>query len=99
MIIGSSGGIGAALCDLIDHDPRLGKLVKLCRRDDGFDLRNETTIEAAAQRLQGTQIHLLICDRVPDHPWPRTREVAAPNRSARDVGTVRGKCRGTRACR
>ena len=53
LIIGASGGIGAALVTDLLGDPRCGSVISLSRRDDpGFDLLDEASVEAAALRLK-----------------------------------------------
>lgn len=61
VVIGASGGIGSALCDLIERQPTLGDLVQLSRSQTGFDLANEKSVKAAATSLKNKPIHLLIC--------------------------------------
>jgi NAD(P)-dependent dehydrogenase (short-subunit alcohol dehydrogenase family) len=46
---------------VIATDPHLRDLIRLSRRDDGFDLTDEQSVEAGAQRLRGKPVHLLIC--------------------------------------
>jgi NAD(P)-dependent dehydrogenase (short-subunit alcohol dehydrogenase family) len=61
VVIGASGGIGSALCALLERQPDIGDLVQLSRSRNGFDLLDESTIEAAAGALGDRPIHLLIC--------------------------------------
>jgi len=55
LIIGASGGIGAALTR------RLGRrATTLSRRDDGFDIADEASVAGAAVALAGRQFDLII---------------------------------------
>lgn len=55
LIIGASGGIGAALTR------RLGRrATTLSRRDDGFDIAYEASVAGAAEALAGRQFDLII---------------------------------------
>ncbi len=49
LVIGASGGIGAAVCDFLQ---RSKGVETLSRRADGFDLQNEESIESAAAQYQ-----------------------------------------------
>ena len=61
LVIGASGGIGKALCDAIAADPRCGGLDRLSRRDDGFDIADETLIAKAAERFGDVRFDLILC--------------------------------------
>lgn len=61
VVIGASGGIGAALCDRLRNDGHCGEVVALSRSNDGLDLTDEASIEASARRIGDGPIHLLIC--------------------------------------
>lgn len=61
VIIGASGGIGSALCRRLRQQPNLGDLFELSRRDDQLDFLDEASLQAAAEKLRGRPIHLLIC--------------------------------------
>ncbi|SCX19787.1 C signal [Agrobacterium sp. DSM 25558] len=61
VIIGASGGIGSALCARLQHEPHVGEVIALSRSEGQIDLLDETSIEKAAQQLQGKPIQLLIC--------------------------------------
>lgn len=50
LVIGSSGGIGAALCAALG--PR-GEVIGLSRRGDGLDVTNEASVAAVLGRLEG----------------------------------------------
>ena len=50
VIIGSSGGIGAAFADLLEADSHVGHVTRLSRAS-GFDLTDPTSITAAAASL------------------------------------------------
>ncbi len=61
LVVGASGGIGAALVDTIENDSRVGSVVALSRTFDGLDVTDEHTIEKSAARLKDREIHLFIC--------------------------------------
>ena len=50
VVIGASGGIGAAFADLLDADPQVGLVTRLSRAS-GFDLTDPASITAAAAAL------------------------------------------------
>lgn len=50
VIIGTSGGIGAAFADLLEADPQVGQVTRLSRAS-GFDLTAPASITAAAASL------------------------------------------------
>ena len=50
VIIGASGGIGAAFADLLDADPQIGRVTRLSRAS-GFDLTDPASITDAAAAL------------------------------------------------
>lgn len=51
-IIGASGGIGGALADALEASPNCAVLVRLSRKETGFDLGDEATIERAAAAIK-----------------------------------------------
>lgn len=53
LIIGASGGIGAAIADALGNDPHCTHLRTLSRRADGLDLADAASVEAAADKLAG----------------------------------------------
>ncbi|MFC5445548.1 SDR family NAD(P)-dependent oxidoreductase [Rhizobium halophytocola] len=63
LVIGASGGIGAAFCERIEGDDACGRLLTLSRSMDGFDLCDEESVARAAGRIRGAVEHvdLLIC--------------------------------------
>lgn len=61
MVVGAAGGIGAAICDRLRADARIGDLVMLSRKDDGLDITDETSVANVASRLSGDPFHLIIC--------------------------------------
>jgi NAD(P)-dependent dehydrogenase (short-subunit alcohol dehydrogenase family) len=61
LVIGASGGIGHALCAALRGDEGCVEAVSLSRRDDGFDLLDETSITDHADRLSGQAFDLIIC--------------------------------------
>ena len=59
VIIGASGGIGAALADIIEGDTQFARVTRLSRRT-GFDLTDAASITAAAAALDAPP-DLVIC--------------------------------------
>ncbi|WP_293884379.1 SDR family NAD(P)-dependent oxidoreductase [Sphingomonas sp.] len=51
-MIGSSGGIGAAVADALDGDASFSGVIRLSCQSDGFDLRDEPSIERAAAAIK-----------------------------------------------
>lgn len=49
-VIGASGGIGRALAETLEADPRCGLVLRLSRSADGLDLMDEASIVDAATR-------------------------------------------------
>lgn len=61
LILGASGGIGSALADTVQSDPACSALETLSRSQNGVDVTDETTLAAAAKRLQeGGGFNLII---------------------------------------
>jgi NAD(P)-dependent dehydrogenase (short-subunit alcohol dehydrogenase family) len=60
LVIGASGGIGAAIADQIGIDPDCRELVRLSRKHDGLDVTDEQSVAAAAACIEG-EIHLIFC--------------------------------------
>lgn len=59
VVFGSTGGIGSAVVDLLQNDPRCGEIIGLSRAT-GFDLLDEASIRDAAERLRtGSDIDFL----------------------------------------
>ncbi len=52
VVIGASGGIGAAVLSALAADPRAGRVIGLSRSVDGLDVTDETAVSAAAARLK-----------------------------------------------
>ncbi|MEO1960967.1 MAG: SDR family NAD(P)-dependent oxidoreductase, partial [Paracoccus sp. (in: a-proteobacteria)] len=50
LVLGASGGIGAAVCDRLARDG--ARVTRLSRRDDGLDLTDPTTPGPLAARLE-----------------------------------------------
>ena len=48
VVLGASGGIGAAVLAALQNDPMCGHVVALSRRDDGMDVTEEGSVKAAA---------------------------------------------------
>ncbi|PRX03991.1 UNVERIFIED_ORG: NAD(P)-dependent dehydrogenase (short-subunit alcohol dehydrogenase family) [Martelella mediterranea] len=61
LVIGASGGIGRAFCETIVDDRRCGGLHRLSRRDDGFEITDETSVAAAAANFADTRFDLILC--------------------------------------
>lgn len=63
LVIGASGGIGAAFVDSLRADPACGQVVTLSRQEDGVDITDEPSLAAAAERLgaQGMIFDLILC--------------------------------------
>ncbi|MET3601697.1 SDR family NAD(P)-dependent oxidoreductase [Martelella mangrovi] len=61
LVIGASGGIGRAFCEAIADDRCCGGLDRLSRRDDGFEITDETAVAAAAAELADTRFDLILC--------------------------------------
>lgn len=57
LVIGSSGGVGAALARQLRADPRYATVATLSRSEDGLDITDETSVSAAAQRLLDERGH------------------------------------------
>ncbi|MEO1135667.1 MAG: SDR family NAD(P)-dependent oxidoreductase [Pseudomonadota bacterium] len=55
LVIGASGGIGAAIADALGDDPHCTQLQTLSRRDDGLDLTDAASVEIAAEKLAGDE--------------------------------------------
>ncbi len=52
LVIGASGGIGGAIAQALEQDPRCGGVLCLSRRDNsGFDVTDEASVAEAAQRI------------------------------------------------
>lgn len=47
LVVGSSGGVGEALVQALRADPAVGTVHTRSRRDDGLDVRDEASVEAA----------------------------------------------------
>lgn len=54
LVIGASGGIGAALSHALKNDPACKELITLSRSADGFDLTDENNVAAAADKLRNS---------------------------------------------
>lgn len=63
LVIGASGGVGAAFCQVLDADPACRSLSRLSRRDDGFDVTDEASIRTVAEALSsaGSSFDLIVC--------------------------------------
>ncbi len=51
LVIGASGGIGAAVSAALRNDPNCRRLVTLSRREDGLDLSDEQSVAAASEKI------------------------------------------------
>ena len=63
LVLGASGGIGSAFLSAFEDDPACVRATGLSRRDDGFDVTDEASVAAAAQRLEseGIKFDVIIC--------------------------------------
>lgn len=63
LVLGASGGIGSAFLDALEDDPTCAQAIGLSRRDDGFDVTDEASVAAAAQRLEseGIKFDVIVC--------------------------------------
>ncbi len=52
VVLGASGGIGAAVLAALQADGRAGAVIGLSRSADGFDVTDEAAVAAAAARLK-----------------------------------------------
>ena len=57
LVIGSSGGIGQALTTQLRADARFGSVATLSRSENGLDITNELSVDAAARRLESEHGH------------------------------------------
>ena len=60
LILGASGGIGAALGRALRRDPGCGAVIGLSRRADGLDITREASIAAAVAGLPD-DLRLILC--------------------------------------
>ncbi|WP_279482534.1 SDR family NAD(P)-dependent oxidoreductase [Aureimonas sp. SK2] len=79
LVFGATGGIGRAIVEALQSDPRCGSLTGLSRRD-GFDLEDEASIAAAAERLGGQTFDLLF-----DATGALTIDGTGPEKSLRAI--------------
>lgn len=63
LVLGASGGIGSAFLSAFEDDPACVRATGLSRRDDGFDVTDEASVAAAAQRLEseGIRFDVIVC--------------------------------------
>jgi len=61
VVIGASGGIGSALVRMLKLHNGIGELVPISRSSDNLDLLDEDSVAAAAEKLSGSPLHLMIC--------------------------------------
>lgn len=61
LVIGASGGIGAAFCDAVSADRCCAGLDRLSRREDGFDITDEAAVVRAAERFGDQRFDLILC--------------------------------------
>lgn len=75
VVIGASGGVGEALADGVTASDRFAVVHRLSRRKGDIDLEDETSIQAAADRIG--EVDLVICatgllhddDMAPEKTW------------------------------
>lgn len=63
LVLGASGGIGSAYLQAFRDDPACAAASGLSRRDDGFDVTDEASVSAAAERFQdeGASFDVIVC--------------------------------------
>lgn len=61
LVIGASGGIGKAIVAVLRQDSRCARVDTLSRKDDGFDLVDEATIEELARKFTDIRFDLILC--------------------------------------
>lgn len=63
LVLGASGGIGSAFLSAFRDDPACARATGLSRRSDGFDVTDEASVSAAAERLhgEGAGFDVIIC--------------------------------------
>ena len=61
LVIGASGGIGSALARQLEMDGNCRQVVRLSRREDGFDVTDENSMRRAAEALKTEEFHLICC--------------------------------------
>lgn len=63
LVLGASGGIGSAYLSAFRRDPACTVALGLSRRDDGFDVTDEASVSAAAERFweEGAAFDVIIC--------------------------------------
>ena len=82
LVVGASGGIGAALC--AELESRGAQVIRWSRSVDGVDITDESSIEAATARLDGVQLDWIIVATGQlavngNHPERRFRDLSADN--------------------
>lgn len=80
VVIGASGGIGRALVERLKDDAQFTDVVGLSRSQNGFDLTDEASIEAAARSLAGSTVRLVIVAT-----GLLSDQVTTPEKSMRDL--------------
>lgn len=60
LVLGASGGIGAALCEALTRRVPRPALTTLSRSGDGFDITDEPSVRRSACRLSGRAFDLII---------------------------------------
>lgn len=61
LVIGASGGIGSALTRQLEMDGNCHKVVRLSRREDGFDVTDEDSVHRAAEALKTEEFDFIVC--------------------------------------
>ncbi len=59
LVIGASGGIGAAVARALKDDPSFARVLGLSRRLDGLDITDEASLAAGADRLRDEAFDLI----------------------------------------
>lgn len=60
LVLGATGGLGAALVRALEADPACERVLAVSRREDGVDLTDEASLERLAARLEGVELDLLL---------------------------------------
>jgi NAD(P)-dependent dehydrogenase (short-subunit alcohol dehydrogenase family) len=61
VVIGASGGIGSAICKHLKAHPNVGDVVAFSRNSGDLDLLDEGTVAAAAEKIFGRELDLVVC--------------------------------------
>lgn len=91
LVVGGQGGIGSALLNLLNHDPRVGEIHLWSRRapEDNpamvkhalVDITQEDSIASAAKSIEGIDLVLVATGKLHSH------DSKAPEKSLKDIST------------